>query len=220
MNDLIKTNYSLENWEAIFESKISEIASSDDPAHDLFHFKRVVGIAKRLCRLETGNLEIVVPAAWLHDFVIVPKDSPLRKQASRLSAEKAIEFLKSIEYPSQHHGEIAHAIEGHSFSANLEVKTIEAKIVQDADRLDGLGAIGIARCFATAGLLGRPFYSDDDPFCEVRHPDDSLYTVDHFFKKIFKTADTLKTKSGISEGKRRVEAMKVYLASLKSEVRL
>lgn len=210
--------FDLQKWELIFESKISEIASSDDPAHDLLHFKRVVSTAKQLCKLESGNLEIVVPAAWLHDFVIVSKDSPFRSQASRLSAEKAVEFLKSIDYPSQYYNEITHAIEGHSFSANLEVKSIEAKIVQDADRLDGLGAVGIARCFATAGLLKRPFYCSNDPFCEIRSPDDSVYTVDHFFKKLFKTAEILKTKSGIEEGRKRVEVMKTYLNSLKSEV--
>ena len=80
-------------WEAKFESKISAVASSDDPAHDLLHFRRVVGLAKYLCTREGGIAEVVVPAAWLHDLVIVPKDSPLRSQASRLSAEKAVEFL-------------------------------------------------------------------------------------------------------------------------------
>lgn len=206
------------NWEKKFEIKISEIATADDPAHDFLHFKRVVQIAKRLCVLEKGKFEVVVPAAWLHDFVIVPKNNPLRSQASRLSAEAAIEFLNAIQYPKEFFEDIAHAIEGHSFSANIDVKTIEAKIVQDADRLDGLGAIGIARCFATAGLLKRPFYSDDDPFCKARIPDDSQFTIDHFYKKLFKTAETLKTKSGIEEGDTRVEVMKNYLSHLSSEV--
>lgn len=208
----------LSDWESQIESKISEIASSDDPAHDLLHFKRVVGLAKHLCEREKGNAEIVVPAAWLHDLVIVPKDSPLRSQASRLSAEKAIEFLSSINYPAKFYDEIAHAVEGHSFSANREVNTIEAKIVQDADRLDGLGAIGIARCFATAGLLKRAFYNSEDPFCDVRIPDDSQFTVDHFFKKLFRTAETMKTTSGLEEGSKRVAVMKSYLSSLRSEV--
>jgi uncharacterized protein len=208
----------LKDWELHFESKISEIASSDDPAHDLLHFKRVVGLAKYLCERENGNAEIVIPAAWLHDFVIVPKDSPLRSQASRLSAEKAIDFLRSINYPAKFYDEIAHAIAGHSFSANIEVNTIEAKIVQDADRLDGLGAIGIARCFATAGLLKRAFYNNEDPFCDVRTPDDSQFTVDHFFQKLFKTAETMKTTSGIEEGRKRITVMKDYLSSLRLEV--
>jgi uncharacterized protein len=194
----------LANWETKFEDKIREVASAEDPAHDLLHFKRVVGLAKQLCEREGGRPEVVVPAAWLHDLVIVPKDSPLRSQASRLSAEKAVEFLRSIAYPEIHMNDIAHAVEGHSFSANIEVKTLEAN--------------GIARCFATAGLLKRPFYNPEDPFCEVRPADDAKFTVDHFYKKLFKTAETLKTQAGLEEGRRRVEVMKMYLSSLSSEI--
>jgi len=213
----MKMTSEMKLWEAQLEKKIKEVASSEDPAHDLLHFRRVVKLAKNLCEKEKAKLEVVVPASWLHDLVIVPKNSPLRSKASKLSAEKAIEFLSSIQYPRVYFEEIAHAIEGHSFSANLEVKTIEAKIVQDADRIDGLGAIGIARCFATAGLLQRPFYSDQDPFCDMRTPDDSKYTVDHFFQKLFKTAETLKTQAGREEGKKRVETMREFLEALKNE---
>ncbi len=209
---------SIHNWEQIFEKKISSIASTDDPAHDLLHFKRVVALAKIICAKENGRLEIVVPAAWLHDFVIVPKDSPLRSKASQLSAEGAIAFLKTIDYPSGFYNDIAHAIEGHSFSANIEIKTLEAQIVQDADRLDGLGAIGIARCFAVAGMMKRSFYSDTDPFCEMRTADDSEFTIDHFYKKLFKTAETLKTESGKQEGRKRIDVMKNYLSDLKKEI--
>ncbi len=206
------------NWENIFENKISIVATSDDPAHYLNHFKRVVTMAKKLCLLENANADVVIPAAWLHDLVIVPKNSPLRSQASKMSAEKAIEFLREINYPEQFHDAIAHAIEGHSFSANIEVKTIEAKIVQDADRLDGLGAIGIARCFATAGLMKRSFYQAEDPFCENRNPDDQNYTIDHFYQKLFKTADTLKTQSGKIEAAARIQFMQQYLNILRSEI--
>jgi uncharacterized protein len=206
------------NWEKQFADKISIIATADDPAHDFHHFNRVVKTAKKLCALENANPEIVIPAAWLHDFVIVPKSSPLRTQASKLSAQGAIEYLKSVQYPAKFYDDIFHAIEGHSFSAGIEVKTLEAKIVQDADRLDGLGAIGIARCFATAGVLKRPFYSEDDPFCEMRPPDDSQFTLDHFFKKLFNTAKTLKTKAGIQEGERRINYMRDYLLFLRSEI--
>jgi len=206
------------NWEELFENKISIVASSDDPAHDLNHFKRVVTMAKKLCLLEQANPDVVIPAAWLHDLVIVAKNSPLRSQASKMSAQKAIEFLREINYPEQYHQDIAHAIEGHSFSANIEVKTIEAKIVQDADRLDGLGAIGIARCFATAGLMKRSFYQAEDPFCENRNPDDQNYTIDHFYQKLFKTAETLKTQSGKIEAAARIQFMQQYLDTLRSEI--
>ena len=127
-------------------------------------------------------------------------------------------FLSSIEYPEKYHPAIVHAIECHSFSANIEAKTIEAKIVQDADRLDGLGAIGIARCFATSGVLKRSFYSMEDPFCESRVPNDLQFTVDHFFQKLFQTIETLKTKSGMEEGRRRSLVMQNFLSTLKIEI--
>ncbi len=209
---------SLIELEIILKNKISAIATNDDPAHDLLHFKRVVKIAKSICEKEQAQAEIVIPAAWLHDFVIVPKNDPRRKIASQLSAEAAVQFLKEISYPEKYFQDIAHAIAAHSFSANIEPKTLEAKIVQDADRLDGLGAIGIARCFATAGLLKRPFYNEDDPFCEQRTADDQQFTVDHFYAKLFKVANSLKTDAGRIEGIRRVDVMKNYLQELSSEI--
>ncbi len=208
----------LRDWEKLFEERIAKVATADDPAHDLLHFQRVVATAKKLCVIEAANPEVVVPAAWLHDMVIVPKNDPRRSQASRLSASVAKKFLSEINYPSHWHEEIAHAIECHSFSANIECKTLEAKIVQDADRLDGLGAIGLARCFATAGLMKRAFYEGNDPFCEKRTADDSKYTIDHFYVKLFKTVEMLKTKSGRAEGEKRITIMKKYLYDLKEEI--
>jgi uncharacterized protein len=207
----------MKNWETIFSAEIEKIATAEDPAHDFLHFKRVVKTAKLLCQKENAKAEVVIPAAWLHDYVIIPKNDPRRSQASRLSAEAAVKFLESIQYPKEYYADIAHAIECHSFSANITAKTKEAQIVQDADRLDGLGAIGIARCFATAGVLKRAFYSDEDPFCESREPNDGEFTIDHFYKKLFKTAATLQTEAGRIEGQRRVDVMKSYLADLASE---
>ena len=160
--------------------------SREDPAHDILHFRRVVKIAKEICHRENAKAEIVIPAAWLHDFVVIPKNDPQRRQVSQLSAVAGIQFLKELSYPEIYFDEIAHAIAAHSFSANIQAKTLEEKIVQDAERLDGLGAIGIARCFATTGLLKRPFYSETDPFCKSRTIDESRFTIDHFFAKLFK----------------------------------
>ena len=208
----------LSKLEEILPQKIATIASSEDPAHDFLHFKRVVETAKRLCAEEGARMEVVLPAAWLHDFVIIPKNDPRRKQASRMSAEAAVKYLKEIGYPEEFHLDIAHAIEAHSFSANIQTRSKEAEIVQDADRLDGLGAIGVARCFATAGLMKRSFYSEEDPFCTERKADDSRFTVDHFYAKLFKTAETLKTSAGRAEGLRRVEVMKRFLGDLREEI--
>lgn len=205
-------------FEKLIAQKIYEITCNEEPAHDFLHFKRVVATARQICLEEAAAPQIVIPAAWLHDFVIIPKNDPRRKQASRISAEAALRFLDEIRYPSLYFDDIAHAIEAHSFSANIETRTLEARIVQDADRLDGLGAIGIARCFAIAGHLRRPFYSAIDPFCESRTPDDSQFTIDHFYAKLFKTVDKLKTPTGRKIGLKRVQVMQKYLKDLESEI--
>jgi uncharacterized protein len=197
---------------------MAEIPGPEDPAHDLLHLKRVVAMAKRLCAEEGADPEVVIPAAWLHDFVIVPKNDPRRSQASKLAAEAALLFLREIRYPERYYPAIAHAIEAHSFSADIKPLTLEARIVQDADRLDGLGAIGIARCFATSGLLKRSFYSEEDPFCEVRAPSDLEFTTDHFFAKLFKVAETLQTPGGRREGARRAQVMREFLKNLESVI--
>lgn len=210
--------FDFDKWNATFEAKVLAITASDDPSHDILHSKRVVRTAVQLCKAENARMEIVLPAAWLHDLVNVPKDDPRRKQASRLSAQAAWEFLKSVDYSSDLLPEVAHAIEAHSFSAGIDPRTIEAQIVQDADRLDGIGAIGIARCFVVAGLLKRSLYSEDDPFCEERKPQDSDYTIDHFYQKLFVVARSLKTKAAKADGQKRLKVMQNYIDSLKQEI--
>ena len=96
-----------------------------DPAHDISHVKRVVQSTIALTESEDGNPAISVPAAWLHDCVSVAKDSPLRKQASKLAAEEGIRLLESISYPSGLLEQIYHAIEAHSFSANIATETLK-----------------------------------------------------------------------------------------------
>src|SRR4051812_1309918 len=88
-----------EHWEPLFIAKLKENDLASDPAHDLHHFERVVKTAKKISLSEKANLNIVIPAAWLHDLINVPKNDPRRKIASRLSADAAIEFLTSIHYP-------------------------------------------------------------------------------------------------------------------------
>ena len=208
-------------WEKLFRERMSaDSGDAFDPAHDILHIERVVACAKTLANAESASLDVVIPAAWLHDFVVVPKNDPRRAQASRLSAVAAVEYLRSIDYPAEFYDAIAHAIEAHSFSAAIDCRTIEARVVQDADRLDGLGAIGIARLFITAGLMKRALYSADDPFCASRAADDSQFTIDHVYRKLFVVADTLKTEAGRAEGVRRREVLTRYLADLSREIAL
>ena len=194
-------------------------ASGGDVAHDLEHVRRVVGNARALAAAEKARAEIVLPAAWLHDCVSVPKDSPQRASASRLAAAQAVAWLREWGWPEKWLPEIAHAIEAHSFSADLAPRTIEARVVQDADRLDALGATGLARCLMLGGALGRPLYAAADPFCENRLPDDRVSAVDHFYTKLLKLEGLMQTASGRREARRRTEFLQTFLAGLKREIR-
>ena len=191
-----------------------------DPAHDLEHVERVVRTAEQLALAEGARLDVVMPATWLHDLVIVSKTGSERSLASIRSAQEADKFLQDIGYPANLLTDIRHAIEAHSFSADIEPVTLEAKVVQDADRLDALGAIGIARAFATGARLGQQFYDPDDPFAEGRDLDDQKFTVDHFEVKPFRIAERLHTELARAEGRRRIGTMREFLAELRKELRI
>ncbi|MFT5770387.1 MAG: hypothetical protein ACI9H8_002375 [Lysobacterales bacterium] len=191
---------------------------SADPAHDVSHVKRVVKNTSYLTDIEEANSMITTAAAWLHDCVSVAKDSELRSQASRLAAREAIGFLEQTDYPASLLDDVHHAIEAHSFSANIPTRTLEAEIVQDADRLEALGAIGIARCLLTGGSMGARLYAPNDPFCVHREPDDRNFSIDHFYKKLFTLPDTMKTRAGKAEAHLRADYMRGYLKQFENEI--
>lgn len=204
--------------EKLLEQKIASVLGTQDPAHDLIHVKRVVATAKKLALEEKADLEVVVPAAWLHDLVNLPKDHPDRKNASTMAAKEAVFFLKSIHFPAEKFDAIAHAIAAHSFSSGIIPETLEAKIVQDADRLDGLGAIGLARLFSISTQLKRPFYHVTDPFAADRDYDDQDNAIDHIFIKLQKVVQMMNTKSASDEAQRRFSFIENYLEQLKKEI--
>ena len=205
-------------WEAKFERWLLQLDEGADAAHGLTHIKRVVQNAKVLAENSGADLAIVVPAAWLHDCVSVAKDSPLRSQASRLAAQKAGEFLTEIGYAKELIPAIQHAIEAHSFSAEITPTTLAAQIVQDADRLDSLGAIGVTRCIQTGVAMNRQLYNSAEPFPVNRTPDDNVSTIDHFYTKLLTLAGTMKTAAGRAEADRRTQFMHLYLDQLKTEI--
>lgn len=208
----------MNNFESLFSTKIQDVLGFIDPAHDLAHVTRVVAVAKSLAIEEKANLEVVIPAAWLHDLVNLPKDHPDRKKASVLAADEALVFLQSVNYPKKYFSEIHHAICAHSFSANIKPETIEAQIVQDADRLDALGAIGLARLFSITTQLGRPFYDFNDPFAVNRPLNDKDFGIDHIYIKLEKISQTMNTASAQIEARRRFNYIESFLNELKQEI--
>ena len=207
----------LARWQQVFESWIVA-AGAGDAAHDPAHVRRVVANATWLGRTESAAAEVVLPAAWLHDCVIVPKSSPERKQASRLAAAEAVRRLREAGYPAAFHARIAHAVEAHSFSAGIAPASLEAKIVQDADRLDAIGMIGVARCFYTAGRMGSALYDPEDPRAERRPLDDAAYALDHFRTKLLKLKDGFQTETGAAFAAERTRRIAEFVVLFETEI--
>ncbi|PAP78784.1 hypothetical protein BSZ37_14225 [Rubrivirga marina] len=192
-----------------------------DPAHDLAHVRRVVAWAGRLAEAEGARLGVVVPAAWLHDVVTVAKDSPDRKRASRIAADEAARWLRAEGFPEADLPAVAHAVEAHSFSAGIEPQTVEAEVVQDADRLDALGAIGLARMYAMSAVFGSGIVHPDDPVPSeppARALDDKRWATDHLFVKLLKLPATMRTEAGRAEAERRAAFLRDFLRQLATEV--
>ena len=190
----------------------------NDPAHDFDHIMRVYKNAEKLCRKENVKPKLVLTAALLHDIISYAKSDKRSKNASTESAKKAKTMLKKYDYSNDDIIIITDAIRDHSFSKQKTPQTIEGKILQDADRLDAIGAIGIARAFSVAGSEKRLFYNKDDPFCKTHPPDDKQWTLDHFYRKLLKLESLMNTKSAKIEAKRRTKILKTYLNDLKKEI--
>ena len=135
-----------------------------------------------------------------------------------MAGDAATVFLHGIGFPESLLPAIHHAIAAHSFSAKIAPQTVEARVVQDADRLDAIGAIGIARCLMLGGQMGRTLYNEHDPFADHRAPDDRVSSIDHFYTKLLTLAGTMQTLAGRDEAERRTAFMREYLDQLRREV--
>ena len=195
-----------------------KVIMGNDPAHDFEHIMRVYKNAEKICKKEKADKKLILSAALLHDIVSYQKSDKRSKLSSVQSAKKSKQILKKYDFSKEEITIISGAIRDHSFSQNKTPGTLEGKILQDADRLDALGAIGIARVFATGGSLKRPFYNNVDPFCKIRTPNDKIWTLDHFFQKLLKLEFLMNTKSGKVEAKKRTKVLREFLNQLKQEV--
>ncbi|HXH30867.1 MAG TPA: HD domain-containing protein [Bacteriovoracaceae bacterium] len=190
-----------------------------DPAHDWPHIGRVAATAKKIALSLKANLPCVLAAVYCHDLINLPKDHPERKNASTLSANEALPYLVEAGFDQQEISLIQKGIIEHSFSKGLRPTCIEAAIVQDADRLDALGAIGVLRCAAVNAQMKSSFYDPQDPEASARPLDDKAFMLDHYFVKLFKLPELMNTDEArlIAEG--RIVFMKQFISNLLSEVR-
>ena len=187
---------------------------NNDPAHDFEHIMRVYRNAERICKSEDGNKKLILSAVLLHDVIktVNQKDSALK------SAKLSKKILSDYSFSNDEIIIICDAINDHSFSKGKTPSTIEGKILQDADRLDAIGAIGLARVFSFSGSNNRSFYDPIDPFSKNRKFNDNKWALDHFFKKLLLLEGKMNTKTGKTLAGKRIKILKNFLKEIKNEI--
>lgn len=212
----------LAEWEELFINFWKEQDVLSDGSHDLGHFQRVWKTARDIALEEGGTADLLVllASAYFHDLVSMPKDSPRRGESSRLSAEQTGQLLTKRwkDFPVAKIEGVQHAIHAHSFSAGVPALTVEAKILQDADRLEALGAIGVARCFYTAGQMAARLFDAADPLARDREPNDRLYALDHFQLKLYRLPGKMNTAAGKRLAEENAVWMRGFVAKLCAEI--
>ncbi len=202
-------------WDAL-RAAASEACASRPPAHDFSHVERVMALAKTIAEAEGGRLEIVLPAALLHELVNLPKDHPESHRSGDLCADAALTLLRQLAVEDAE--AIALCIRDHAFSKGARPSTLEVAVLQDADRLDAIGAVGIARCFATCTEVRRPLFAPDDPFCRARAPDDKRWGLDHVFRKLLRIEEGLHTSTARTLAAPRTAFLRAFVEQLEREL--
>jgi uncharacterized protein len=207
----------LDTWQPRLAA-IARSAAGDDGAHDANHLERVRRNAEAIMDdYPEADRLVVLAACSLHDLVNLEKNDPRRAQASRLSADLARRLLTEEGFPREKLDGVAHAIAAHSFSAAIPAETLEAKIVQDADRLDGLGAVGLARMFYIAGRMGSSLAHGSDPLAQDRPFDDKRYALDHIPVKLALLPGMMQTRAGRKLAEARLALLEDFRTAFAAE---
>jgi uncharacterized protein len=214
----------MQDWQMRFTRWLEVEWVSSDAAHDLGHLERVWRNAREIAAGEGQRADelTLLAASFFHDVVTIAKDHPDRSRASVLSAEKFAELQRSVftDFPETLVAGVQHAIAAHSFSANIPATTIEAKILQDADRIEALGALGIARLFYTAGKMNSQLFHPTDPKGTKRKLDDRNYALDHIELKLLRLPETMQTATGKKLADERARQISIFRTSLLAEIEL
>jgi uncharacterized protein len=188
-----------------------------DPGHDVEHALRVARAGLLLGGDDVDPREMIA-AALLHDVVNLPKNHPDRALASEQSEAVATEWLLELGFSEEAASRVGAAIRTHSFSRAEAPTSLLGEALQDADRLEALGVIGVFRTISTGSRMGAEYFHASDPWAEDRALDDRRYSIDHFFTKLFGLAATMRTEAGRHEAARRAEVMRELLEELSTEL--
>lgn len=187
--------------------------------HGLNHIKRVYKNSLRIAETEDCDLEVVKAAALLHDIARgLDINDPAGPCHAEKGAEISSEILKKYDYTKKQEDNITHSIRVHRHSKGLKAKTIEAAIIQDADRLDALGAIIIARVFSKAGADKLKIHDPSIPPREYKGAASTTTGINHFYEKILKIKpETFNTKKGQELARNRYEYTARFLKQFLKE---
>ena len=194
--------------------------SGAETGHDWWHINRVWNNAKLIGQTETANQFVVELAALLHDIA----DSKFHDGDEEIGPQRAGVFLKSIQVEESVISHVQQIIRNMSFKASLgEVNfhSKEMEIVQDADRLDAIGAIGIARAFTYGGFKNRELYNPEIPpalnMSKEEYKNSTTPTINHFYEKLLLLKDKMNTDTGSRIAGERHQFMLTYLAQFNNE---
>lgn len=197
------------------QNEVKKIYEQFDASHDWQHIERVMKNAKKILGREAADAFIVEMAVLLHDV----SDPKYKKPGEELERD----ILDRLELPGAQRKQIQAVIESVSFKGGngKPAVSIEAKIVQDADRLDAIGAIGIARAFAYGGAKGRKLYDWNEKarteMTEQEYREAQTSSVTHFYEKLLLLKDQMTTETGKQMAEERHEYMLSFLEQLQTE---
>ena len=181
----------------------------NDSAHDFDHVLRVLANAQHIGTAENANMDILRTAVLLHDIARADQYRTGKDHAAE-GARRAREMLQDAGQPEEFIEAVCHAIAAHRFRVNNPPKTLEAKILYDADKLDSIGAVGIARAFAFGGFKNRPLWREDD---SGEHS-----TLQEFRVKLVKVKDTLFTQTARQMAQKRHNYMVGFFEQMTAEI--
>jgi len=186
--------------------------------HDFSHITRVHKLCQTIGKIEGADMLVLEAAALLHDLGREEEKKNPKINHAEKSAEIAEGILQKVRFSKAKIPSVLYAIKTHRFSKGIVPTSLEAKILQDADRIDIIGAIGVAMTFAYGGAYNRDLYDPYDPFAKNRELDDRKYSLDHFKTKLLNLIDTLHTDAARKVAKKRSRFVKQFLKEFKKEI--
>ncbi|MBO3803842.1 MAG: HD domain-containing protein [Candidatus Brockarchaeota archaeon] len=170
--------------------------------HGKDHAERVYNLAVKIGKEENADLDVLKAAALLHDIARTMEDEGKVEDHAVEGAKIARKILEETGFPAQKVEEVVYCVEAHRFRKGSEAGSLEAKILQDADRLDATGAIGLARVFARGGWANLPMHDPSIP-PKGEYDGRSLTSINHLYEKILKAKEAMNTRTAksIAEGR-------------------